>query len=243
MCRCQPSAGITFRTRGRALGSTDYVSNLRRQLLGSVVDAIDRLPATGIVRVAIDGVDGAGKTHFADELAALLQASGRTAIRASVDGFHHPRAVRYQRGRTSPEGFFLDSYDYNHLKAVLLDPLSPGGSRRYKVAVFDHRSDTLIPAAERVASAGNILVFDGIFLHRPELRPYWDYSIFLEVRFSVSIPRAAQRGEGSSDPAAPENHRYVQGQELYLRTCEPARFATIVINNDDLSAPYVEAGP
>jgi uridine kinase len=122
---------------------------------------------------------------------------------------------------------------------VLLDPLSPGGSRHYRVAVFDHRSDAPILVAERVAAVGDILLFDGMFLHRPELRGYWDCSIFVDVRFSISIPRGAQRGEGSSDPTAPYNHRYVRGQELYLRTCEPTRFATVVINNDDLSAPYV----
>jgi hypothetical protein len=88
-------------------------------------------------------------------------------------------------------------------------------------------------------SPGDILVFDGIFLHRPELRAYWDYSVFLEVAFAVSIPRGAQRGESSPDPEAATNRRYVLGQELYLRTCEPARFATVTVNNDDLLAPYI----
>ena len=211
----------------------------RQQLLRRVADAISHVPATGIVRVAIDGVDGAGKTCLADELAALLQASGRTTIRASVDGFHHPKDVRYREGRASPEGFFQDSYDYEQLKTVLLDPLSPGGSRRYKVVVFDHRSDAPVPAVEQVAAASDILLFDGIFLHRPELRNYWDYSIFLDVRFDVSIPRGALRDGGSSDPAAPHNQRYVLGQELYLRRCEPTRSATVVINNDELTAPYI----
>lgn len=38
------------------------------------------------VRVAIDGVDAAGKTTFADELAPRLTALGRPVIRASIDG-------------------------------------------------------------------------------------------------------------------------------------------------------------
>jgi len=192
-----------------------------------------------VVRVGVDGVDGAGKTYFADELAALLRASGRPTIRTSVDGFHHPKAIRYRRGRTSPEGFFRDSYDYDQLKAALLDPLSPAGTGRYRVAVFDHRADEPIQTPAQQASPGEILMVDGIFLHRPELRAYWDYSIFLEVAFDVSIPRGAQRGEGSPDPRAPENRRYVEGQELYLRTCEPKRFATVTINNDNLLCPYV----
>jgi uridine kinase len=124
------------------------------------------------------------------------------------------------------------------LKAALLDPLSPTGTRRYRVAIFDHRTDETVDLPEQVASGGEILLFDGIFLHRPELRSYWDYSIFLQVAFRVSIPRGAQRGEGSPDLAAPANRRYVQGQELYLRTCTPTSFASVVVNNDDLAEPY-----
>jgi uridine kinase len=211
----------------------------RQDVLDTVARALSRPIAAGVTRVAIDGVDGAGKTHFADELAEVLGASGRSVIRASVDGFHNPRSIRYRLGRDSPEGFFEDSYDYAQLKAALLDPLSPGGHGHYRAAVFDHRSDSPVSAPSRMASPGDILVLDGIFLHRPELRAYWDYSIFLEVAFAVSIPRGAQRGEGSPDPEAASNQRYVRGQRLYLRSCEPARFATVTINNDDLLAPYI----
>lgn len=211
----------------------------RQDLLTTVAEAVSRLSTHGVVRVAIDGVDGAGKTHFADELAAVLETAGRTVIRASVDGFHNPRAIRYRKGRHSPEGFFHDSYDYQQLKAALLDPLSPGGSGHYRAAVFDHRSDRPVHSPAQAAAPGAILLFDGIFLHRPELRAYWDYSIFLDVAFAVSIPRGAQRGEGSADPEATSNQRYVRGQELYLRSSEPRRLAAIVINNDDLLAPYI----
>lgn len=55
-----------------------------------------------------DGVDGAGKTTFADELAAVLRAAGRTVLRASVDGFHGPQAHRHRRGRHAWEGFWLE---------------------------------------------------------------------------------------------------------------------------------------
>ncbi len=211
----------------------------RRGVLETVAGAVSRPPISRVTRVAIDGVDGAGKTHFADELGEVLRASGRSVIRASVDGFHNPRGIRYRLGRDSPEGFFHDSYDYEQLKAALLDPLSPGGSGHYRTAVFDHRSDRPVSAPNGAAAPGAILLLDGIFLHRPELRAYWDYSIFLEVAFAVSIPRGAQRGEASPDPHAASNQRYIRGQELYLRTCEPTRFATVTINNDDLLAPYI----
>lgn len=82
---------------------------MRVDLLSSIGAEILARPAR---RVAIDVVDGAGKTHFADELADVLAGRRSPVIRGSVDGFHHPPEVRHRRGRGSPEGYFRDSYDY-----------------------------------------------------------------------------------------------------------------------------------
>jgi uridine kinase len=208
-------------------------------LLGHLEREIRRRRTTSILRVGIDGVDGAGKTTLADALGSVLRAAAVPVIRASVDAFHHPRSVRYRRGRDSPEGFFRDSYDYAALRGSLLDPLSPGGSRCFRTAVFDHRTDRRVDAAEERAENGSVLIVDGIFLHRPELRHYWDFSVFLDVRFEVSIPRGAQRGEGSANPFAPGNRRYVEGQRLYLQECDPKAHATLVVGYDDPAAPCI----
>jgi uridine kinase len=213
----------------------------RHRLLSRIALDISGLPSDRVTQVGIDGVDAAGKTTFANEVAKELELLGRTVIRASVDGFHNPKLIRYQRGRTSPEGFFRDSYDYAALKRLVLDPLSPNGSGRYRLAVFDFLMDKAISADEAQAYPGAVLVFDGIFLHRPELRAYWDCSIFLDVRFEVSIPRGARRGIGfgSPDPESAENVRYVEGQKRYLLECEPKRYATLVVDNNNLAAPCI----
>jgi uridine kinase len=208
----------------------------RSDVLGVVAGEVCRLPAGRVVRVAVDGIDGAGKTCFADELAQRLVGCGRVPIRASVDGFHHPAAVRYQRGRRSPDGFYRDSYDYALLAEVLLNPLGPAGDRRYLPRIHDVTTDQPVPPRPETAEPDSILVFDGIFLHRPELIGYWDYSVFLDVPFAVSAARMAGRDHTDPDPAAPANHRYVAGQQIYLTECRPQEQATIVIDNTDLSA-------
>lgn len=143
----------------------------RADLLARIARTVAELAPDRIVRVAIDGVDGAGKTTFANELAGVMVDFGRPVIRASVDGFHNRRAIRYAKGRQSPIGFFEDSYNYALLKQYLLEPLSPGGNRRYCIASFDHVTDKPVDLVEREASSNSILLLDGIFLHRPELRP------------------------------------------------------------------------
>jgi uridine kinase len=211
----------------------------RQNLFKEVAKRLIAASAYGTVRVAIDGVDGAGKTTFADELGGFVTALGRPVIRASVDGFHNSEAVRYQQGRHSPAGFFDDSYNYTALKRYLLDPLSPGGSHRYRRAFFDHSTDDFVPVIEHQAQPSSILLIDGIFLHRPELVTYWDVSIFLKTEFAVSVARCASRDGSSADPAASSNRRYVEGQRLYLETCQPEARATIVVDYNDLTMPKI----
>ena len=189
--------------------------------------------------MAVDGVDGAGKTLFADELADRLRHEGVPVIRAGVDGFHRPAAERYRRGRRSPEGFFLDSYDYASLHRVLLDPLSPGGTLRYRVAVFDLASDAPVDHPMAVAEVGSILVVDGIFLHRDELVGEWDFSVFLRVSFAEATRRWQVRDGVEPRRRTTSDDRYVEGQRLYLTACHPERRASLLVDNNDLSAPFV----
>jgi len=212
---------------------------VRTAVLDTVADAIDALPAHEARRVAVDGVDGAGKTHFADELATLLRDRGTAVVRASVDGFHQPRAERYRRGPRSPEGFYLDTFDYPALRRLLLDPFGPGGSRTYVSAIYDWQTERPVDLLPATAAPDAVLVVDGIFIHRDELRGYWDYSVWLDVPFDVSIPRGAARGYGDPDPAAPSNHRYVEGQRRYFATCAPWSRASVVIDNTDLANPVI----
>lgn len=217
-------------------------SGARAEVIAGVAGSVAALPSTGVVLVAVDGVDGAGKTVFADELARAVESAGRPVIRAGADGFHHPRRIRYRRGRTSAEGFFHDSYDYAALRGALLDPLRPGGDGRHRRAVFDHTEDRPVDAPEQQAAPGAVLIFDGIFLHRPELAEYWDYSVFLQAGFEVTFARMALRDGFDPAPDAPANRRYVEGQRLYLGTCRPAQAASVVIDNSDFRRPRVLGG-
>ena len=68
-----------------------------------------------MTRIAVDGIDCAGKTTFADKLGALLQAA-----RLSVDDFLRPAEERHARGVNSPEGYYHDSFDNDAFRAAVL---------------------------------------------------------------------------------------------------------------------------
>lgn len=208
---------------------------------GRVLDAlaarIAALPRPALV--GIDGVDGVGKTTMADALAAVLRAAGTTVVRVTMDGFHNPRAVRYRRGRTSPLGYFHDSFDLEAFRTVVLEPARAGGTIR--TAVYDHVSDAPV-AGELVPVAGAVVLVDGVFLQRDELEDAWDLAVFLRAPFTATYSRMARRDGSHPDPNHPANRRYLEGQELYLRSCRPETRADVVLDVTDVTAPVVVSG-
>ncbi|HWP08950.1 MAG TPA: hypothetical protein VNN72_24570 [Polyangiaceae bacterium] len=212
----------------------------RVSVLKTIADRIASLQPGHPVRVGIDGADAAGKTTFADELAPVLAERGRPVVRASIDSFHHPAHLRYRRGSDSPEGYFLDSFDLISLRALVLDPLGPGGSLEIRRAIFDFRLDRPVTVPAETIAPDAILVFDGVFLHRDELFDCWEFSVFLEVDFETCVRRGEVRDAqqfGSRERArARYEQRYVPGQKLYLAQCQPTLRASIVIQNGDATS-------
>ena len=215
----------------------------RENIISQLADTIASLQRSHPLRVAIDGIDASGKTTLADQLAPVIEQRGRPVIRASIDGFHRPRRERYQRGPDSPAGYYEDSFGYAALQSVLLHPLGSHGSRRYQRAIFDVRNDVPLATEEQVASPNAVLLFDGVFLLRPELHALWDYRIFVHVDFEVALQRAMVRDQelfGSSE-AVRERYlqRYFPGQRLYLVVVNPQKRADVIVENNDLMHPQL----
>lgn len=223
----------------RVSGPLPGRGTVRGHLLDKVAGLVPRFPAPRCVRVAVDGVDGVGKSTFARELAASLTAGGRHVVHVSADDFHQPRDIRHRRGRDSPEGFWLDSYDYEALVHNVLRPFGPGGSRRYRPAVHDLRTDKVLDLAWQTAQTGTVLIVDGLFLHRDELAGFWDFSVFLDAPFAVTVARMARRDGSHPDPDHPSVDRYVGGQRLYFAACAPQERADVVIDNQDVTRPVL----
>lgn len=209
----------------------------RQTVLDELAGAIDSIERDHPVRVAIDGVGVSGKTSLADELVAPLSRRGRPVIRASIDGFHRPRSDRLRRGDESPDGYLHDSFDYDAVRKVLLEPLGPGGDAVYRTAVFDFRTDTPVESPSLEAAPTSVLIFEGVFVLRPELDDCWDFRVFVEASFEETLSRALSRDVdlfgGEEGVRRRYERRYIPGEKEYLRLYRPRERADVVVVNDD----------
>ncbi|MFC0006852.1 nucleoside/nucleotide kinase family protein [Micromonospora siamensis] len=216
----------------------------RDELIRHLAEAVGSVTVAHPTRVAVDGPPAAGKTTLADELAVVLRGQGREVVRATIDDFLFPRARRYRRGEYSAEGCYVDAHDHGSLNRVLLDPLGPGGDRRFRTAVYDHGTDTVLSPPVGTAPADAVLILDGVFLMRPELVDRWDLSIFVSTALDTTVDRAVIRERRVSSRADVERRwreRYLPAQRLYLATARPTDHVDIVVRNDDPRRPVWES--
>jgi len=218
----------------------------REKLLEHLAEAVGSVGVAHPVRVAVDGPPAAGKTTLADELAAVLRARGRDVVRATIDDFLFPRAQRYPRGEYSAEGCYFDTHDYDALNRVLLDPLGPGGDRRFRPSVYDRTTDAVLSPPVTTAPAGAVLIFDGVFLMRPELIDRWELRVLVSTTLEKTVGRAVIREGQVSSRADVERRwreRYIPAQQLYFTTVRPADLVDVVVHNDDPRHPLWESRP
>jgi uridine kinase len=179
------------------------------EVLDHIATAIATLPQRGAL-VAIDGVDGSGKTTFARALHERLSMPASRLVH--LDDFVNPPQIRHARGRWSPEGFWLDTYDYARIRAEVLDG--------------PQEADPLV-------------IVEGMFLLRDDLAALWDFSVFLDVPFSETARRMAIRDGTHADPDHVSMRRYVEGQRLYFDAVRPWARASLVVDNSDPVTPRI----
>jgi uridine kinase len=214
----------------------------RARVIGRIADHLVAAPVDRPLRVAVDGITAAGKTTLAAELAAAVTARGRTGVHLSMDGFHHPRAHRHRQGRDSAAAYYQDAYDFDTFTRSVLEPLGPGGDRRYRRRILDLAADAPVDEPPVRAAEDTVLVVDGSFLQRePDLR--WDETVFVDTGFDVARARGARRDAaafGGVEPAERAyRRRYHAASRRYLDEIDPRARATIVLDNNELARPVL----
>jgi uridine kinase len=204
----------------------------------------DRIPTLGSrrVRVGVDGRTAAGKTTLGHELATVLADAERVVLRASLDDFKRPWAEAHLYDRMSGEGYYRNAFDLDAIRSLLLEPADPDGSGLVALCSIDpitqiSHSDT------RVTMPGDgVLIVDGVFALRPELRRYWDLAVWVDIDPELSVRRGTGRDsarEGTDAAEALHRDRYGAAETIYIAEADPESVADVVIDNTYFDDPRI----
>jgi uridine kinase len=197
---------------------------LKKDQLEALATEILHNYARGRAAVAVDGRYNAGQKEFADGLADALRAGAKHVFRASMDDFFQPRAERDRAGWLDPKAHYRSAYDYSLFRRVLLDPFRTAGSTGFVLTGFDEQRDQPVTQPKWMsAGADAVLVVDGVYLHRPELAPLWNYSVWVT--------------RTQAHPTTELETRGAEADEFYIQGVDPSMKATAIIDNTDPEHP------
>jgi uridine kinase len=216
----------------------------RAQVLETIADAVLRVSRPHPVRVGVDGRSAAGKSTLCGELAAVLAASGRPVLCASIDDFHRPGHAWYSRRRGwTPETLYERGYDYSGFRDLVLRPLGPGGDGRCRTRHWDAANDVAYPGAWHELPRDGVLVAETSFLFRPELAAHFDWTIWLDIDFDTLLERVRRRDvawAGSEEEVvAKYEATWIPVHQLYERTENPRDRADVVVDNERFEEPRI----
>ena len=102
-------------------------------------------------------------------------------------------------------------------------------------------------APEVLLRLGEVLVFDGIFVQRPELAAFWDVTVFLDGYDRVAserlhhvfddLPANAVDAATSALEWSARFDRYASGMRYYLDLVDPESKCDILIDNNQFLNP------
>jgi uridine kinase len=77
-----------------------------------------------------------------------------------------------------------------------------------------------------------IVIFEGLFTLRPELNPYWDFRILIDIDPETAIARALVRAAGPNETERKYRLRYEPAWMIYVNAVHPESLADIVVKQN-----------
>lgn len=195
----------------------------------------DSVPRREAMLVAVSGIDGSGKGHFASLLVPRLNARGVSAVGINIDGWLALPEVRFRTidpaGNYYRNGLRLDEMferlvlplKRTRSVAVEADFAPPESTAtRYRRYKYEYRDV-------------DVIVLDGIFLLKTQYRVLSDLAIWVDCTFETALERALQRNQEGL-PAAEIVREYetiyFPAERLHFEHDRPRESADLIVVND-----------
>lgn len=197
------------------------------------------VPATRSLLVAVSGIDGSGKGHVAARIAAALEAAELRAAVINIDGWLNLPHLRFDPFRPAAH-FYERAIRFEALFERLVLPLRHRRSVRLLADFAEETATSYRPHLYEFRDV-DVILLEGIFLLKPEHRPLYDLTVWVDCSFETALERAIARAQEGLSPAATVRTYetiYFAAQRLHARRDNPRSAADMVVVNDPALAKF-----
>src|SRR5262245_27488747 len=183
--------------------------------------------------VALSGIDGCGKGYVSARLSRALESQSLRVALINVGGWLNLPERRFND--TNPaEHFYLNAIRFDEMFGELVLPLRDARSIRIE-ADFTEETATAYRRHLYEYRDIDVIVLEGIYLFKRQLRSHYDLSLWIDCRFETALARAISRAqEGLSLQATIAAYRtiYFPAQKIHFARDNPRSKAAIIQNDD-----------
>ncbi|MGC1676620.1 MAG: AAA family ATPase [Candidatus Binataceae bacterium] len=174
------------------------------------------------VFVAIDGCAGAGKSTLAE---GIRDSIGSVSI-VRTDYFFRPLNEYPARTLTPAKAYEL-YFPWERMRDEAIEPLRRGETARYQR--YDWNTDAL--GVWAIVEPHPVIIVEGVYSSRPELRELLDAIIFIEAPREVRRRRMLARAYLDNDPDNDWMMPWMAAEDWYLEHVRPQESADLVLKS------------
>lgn len=196
-----------------------------------IYDGVINLVTTkDIPIIGIDGLGGAGKSTISEKLCQKFEDNQYHTILLHIDDFIHVREVRYNSAYSDWQCYYDLQWRYDYFLDVIKE-IKSANNIYVDIELYDKDNDTYFQ--QRYDTKHNVIVIvEGIFLQRKELKNVFDYMVYINIPEEVRLSRVLKRDTyigGEKEIIDKYKNRYFPAEHKYIEEYQPQRNADLEV--------------
>ncbi len=199
-----------------------------------IADARRATPSHRALLVAVSGIDGAGKSYWSAQLVQALQSAGHRAGVVNIDLWLALPAERFDPARPG-RNFYERGIRFDQMLADLVRPMQQARSLHANIEAADATMADRYRQRTIALEDLDVLVIEGVFLLKRELRDEIDLRIWIDCTFDTALERALDRGQEclpAREVVRDYHTIYFPAQQIHFEIDEPKACADLIAVND-----------
>jgi uridine kinase len=202
-------------------------------LVRAVVSTRAGVPLGRSALVALSGIDASGKGFVARRLAERLEDIGLNTATLGVDPWLNLPQRRFASADPGPH-FYAHAIRFDEMFARLVLPLRDTRAVAVEAELAEETATEFVRGRYALHDV-DVILLEGIFLLKRELRPHYDLALWIDCSFETALERAvarAQEGLAPADTIRAYRTIYFPAQRVHIERDDPVAAADLVVPND-----------